>query len=138
LYIDEQVGRRRLWPPSHRCSRLIYRLSKTNASSIFWPSADVPFVVMAMVLPSRSEDLMRRSPRMTSKFIAALLLLVAWVGLPLAAGLTATKAEEVGVSSERLQRLHDTIQHHIDAHDFSGAVTLVARKGRLVQFEAQE
>lgn len=40
------------------------------------------------------------------------------------------------MSSERLQRIHEAVQHHIDAHDVSGAVTLVARKGRIVHFEA--
>ena len=47
-----------------------------------------------------------------------------------------SKGEDVGMSSERLSRIHPMIQGHIDAGDFSGAVTLVARKGRLVHFEA--
>ena len=47
-----------------------------------------------------------------------------------------TKAEDVGMSSERLKRIHPMIQGHIDAGDFSGAVTLVARKGRVVHFDA--
>ena len=47
-----------------------------------------------------------------------------------------TKAEDVGMSSERLKRIHPMIQGHIDARDFSGAVTLVARKGKVVHFEA--
>ena len=46
------------------------------------------------------------------------------------------KPEEVGMSSERLQRVHEAIQRHIDAADISGAVTLLARKGRVVHFEA--
>src|SRR5437016_1493649 len=47
------------------------------------------------------------------------------------------KPEEVGVSSQRLQRIHELMQRHIDAKDFSGAVTLVARNGRIAHFEAQ-
>ena len=47
-----------------------------------------------------------------------------------------TKAEDVGMSSERLRRIHPMIQGHIDAGDFSGAVTLVARKGKVVHFDA--
>ena len=47
-----------------------------------------------------------------------------------------SKAEDVGMSSERLARIHPMIQGHIDAGDFSGAVTLVARKGRVVHFDA--
>ena len=46
------------------------------------------------------------------------------------------KAEDVGLSTERLQRIHEVIQRHIDAKEISGAVTLVARKGRVAHFEA--
>jgi CubicO group peptidase (beta-lactamase class C family) len=57
--------------------------------------------------------------------------------LPLAAAtLPETKPEDVGLSRERLQRIHDTIQRHIDSHDISGAVTLVMRKGRMAHLEA--
>ena len=57
--------------------------------------------------------------------------------LPLeAASIQSGKPEDVGLSPERLGRIHETIQRHIDAHDISGAVTLVARKGRIAQFEA--
>ncbi len=44
----------------------------------------------------------------------------AWAG-----DLPRAKPEEVGVSSERLGRIHETIQRHIDEHRISGAVTLV-------------
>jgi CubicO group peptidase (beta-lactamase class C family) len=47
-----------------------------------------------------------------------------------------SKAEDVGMSSERLKRIHQLIQAHVDRKDFSGAVTLVERKGKLVHFEA--
>ena len=58
------------------------------------------------------------------------------IALPLAAAsIQAAKPEEVGLSSERLQRIRQTIQRHIDAHDITGAVTLVARKGRIAHFE---
>ena len=46
------------------------------------------------------------------------------------------KPETVGVSTERLGRIREKMQQHMDAHDISGAVTLVARKGRLVHLEA--
>src|SRR5664279_2511867 len=59
------------------------------------------------------------------------------IALPLAAAsIQASKPEDVGLSSERLQRIHQTIQGHIDGHDITGAVTLVARKGRIAHFEA--
>src|SRR3954454_18041237 len=53
-----------------------------------------------------------------------------------AASIQATKPEDLGFSSERLQRIHAAVQRHIDEHDISGAVTLVARKGRIAHFEA--
>ena len=69
---------------------------------------------------------------------ARTVLFVALLALPLAAAsIQSAKPEDVGLSSERLQRIHETVQRHIDAHDIAGAVTLVARKGRVAHFEAQ-
>ena len=45
------------------------------------------------------------------------------------------KPEEVGLSSDRLQRIHALMQQNIDAGNFAGAVTLVARHGRIAHFE---
>ena len=45
------------------------------------------------------------------------------------------KPDEVGISAERLKRIHDVIQTHLDARDFDGSVTLVARKGKVVHLE---
>jgi CubicO group peptidase (beta-lactamase class C family) len=65
----------------------------------------------------------------------ALVCLVA--GLPLQAGSVAVaKPEEVGLSSERLARIHEAVQRHIDAGSIAGAVTLVARHGRIAHHEA--
>jgi CubicO group peptidase (beta-lactamase class C family) len=47
------------------------------------------------------------------------------------------KPEEVGLSSERLKRIHDLIERRIEQRDISGAVTLVARRGRVAHLEAQ-
>ena len=49
--------------------------------------------------------------------------------------LPTAKAEEVGMSSERLPRINAAMQRHIDAKHLAGAVTLVARKGKVVHFE---
>ena len=65
---------------------------------------------------------------------AALAVLVA---SGLGAAPAGSKAEDVGMSSERLARIQPMIQGHLDAKDFAGAVTLVARKGKVVHFEAQ-
>jgi CubicO group peptidase (beta-lactamase class C family) len=47
------------------------------------------------------------------------------------------RPEDVGLSSERLQRVNQVIQRYIDAKDLAGAVTVVARRGRIAHFEAQ-
>ncbi len=57
--------------------------------------------------------------------------------LPLvAASIPSAKPEEVGLSSERLGRIHEAVQRHIDAQNICGAVTIVARRGRIAHFEA--
>ena len=48
----------------------------------------------------------------------------------------AVKPEEVGLSSERLQRISQMIQRHIAAGDLAGAVTIVARKGKVAHLSA--
>jgi CubicO group peptidase (beta-lactamase class C family) len=63
------------------------------------------------------------------------LCLLALSGLPLT-GAT-VKPESVGLSEERLTRVHDAMQRHIDSRDISGAVTLIARKGQIAWFHAQ-
>ena len=68
---------------------------------------------------------------------ALFLLAAAVLAWPLTAATPTAKPEEVGFSSERLHRISDLVQRHIDAGSFSGAVTLVARKGRIAHFEAQ-
>ena len=63
---------------------------------------------------------------------------LALVALPLVAGpLPSARPEEVGMSSERLKRIDQMIQSRITAGDLSGAVTIVARKGKVVHLEAQ-
>jgi CubicO group peptidase (beta-lactamase class C family) len=64
-------------------------------------------------------------------------IVTAAVPLTMALVPTAPKPEDVGLSSERLRRVHDAMQRHVDAKDVSGVVTLVARKGRIAHFEAQ-
>jgi len=56
---------------------------------------------------------------------------VAQTDLPIA------KPETVGVSSKRLERVKAFIQDYIDTNQIAGAVTLIARKGKVVHLEAQ-
>jgi CubicO group peptidase (beta-lactamase class C family) len=65
------------------------------------------------------------------------LIAAAVVAWPVTAATPTAKPEEVGFSSERLHRINDLVQRHITAGSFSGAVTLVARNGRIAHFEAQ-
>jgi len=59
-----------------------------------------------------------------------------WPGATLAGSIPTGKPEDVGMSSERLARIGPAMQKHIDAGEIAGVVTLVARRGRIVHFEA--
>ena len=45
-------------------------------------------------------------------------------------------AETVGMASARLQRIDEYFQRFVDDHAIAGAVTLVARKGKVVHHSA--
>lgn len=47
------------------------------------------------------------------------------------------RPEEVGLSSERLARIRAAMQRYIDRKEVPGAVTLVARRGKVAHLEAQ-
>jgi len=63
-------------------------------------------------------------------------LFPALLGLVLFGGIPEGKPEQVGLSSERLQRIHETMQRHIDEKDITGAVTLVTRRGQMAHLQA--
>jgi len=56
---------------------------------------------------------------------------------PLVAAGTTAKPEDVGLSSERLQRITQMIERRIAAGDMAGAVTIVARRGKVAHLAAQ-
>jgi CubicO group peptidase (beta-lactamase class C family) len=68
--------------------------------------------------------------------ITVLLVLAFISATSLAQTKPTTKPESVGMSTERLKRIHESLQRHIDAGDITGAVTAVARRGQVVHFEA--
>ena len=75
---------------------------------------------------------------MSTRKLASLLLgllLVAAPALVLRAE-TATP-QSVGLSTERLQRVHELVERTIAAGEIAGAVTLVARNGQVAYLEAQ-
>src|SRR5262245_8208062 len=77
------------------------------------------------------------SMRCVKRALSVLLPLVL-CGLTLAAGqVTISEPGDVGFSPDRLKRINELIQRRIDAGQISGAVTLVARRGRLVHLAAQ-
>jgi CubicO group peptidase (beta-lactamase class C family) len=63
--------------------------------------------------------------------------LVTVLTLPALTASPTSKPEDVGLSSERLQRINQMIERRIAAGDIAGAVTIVARKGKVVHHAAQ-
>ena len=70
---------------------------------------------------------------MRTRFAVALLTVFTLTAATVPGG----KPEDVGLSSERLQRVNDLVKTYIDSGQISGAVTMVSRKGRIAHFEAQ-
>lgn len=71
---------------------------------------------------------------------AAVLLALAMLlasTLAQANGFPTATPEEVGVSSDRLQRLSNTMQRYIDSNKLAGTVSLVARDGKVIHVESQ-
>ncbi len=72
--------------------------------------------------------------------VASALLALATRSLPAqqpsrpAPDVTVVKPETVGFSSERLERLHALIQNEIDQKQLAGAVTILARHGKIVEY----
>jgi len=66
-----------------------------------------------------------------------LVFVVAALVMRVDASTPTARPEEVGLSADRLKRVTELMQRLIDAKTFSGAVTLVARNGRIAHFEAQ-
>jgi CubicO group peptidase (beta-lactamase class C family) len=63
-------------------------------------------------------------------FFCFLISSTAWAELPTA------KPEDVGLSSERLNRISLTLKAHVEKGVIPGAVALVARKGKIAYFES--
>jgi CubicO group peptidase (beta-lactamase class C family) len=65
-----------------------------------------------------------------------LIFLFAFVPPVLAQELSVVKPQEVGLSSERLDRIHKTMQEHVDKNHIAGAVMLIARHGKVAYLES--
>jgi len=77
---------------------------------------------------------MSKGPRVRAWRSLPLLLAALW---PLAAPAQSARPESVGLSVTRLQRINQLIDRYMASGDISGAVTLVARNGRVVHLQAQ-
>jgi CubicO group peptidase (beta-lactamase class C family) len=82
--------------------------------------------------------LSQRFPHPELKLPALLLASVLGASTAWAAGhdLPAAKADSVGMSAERLARLNETMKGLIDQGRLAGAVTMVSRHGKVVEFDA--
>ena len=110
------------------------------------PSRVGPERIARMTAPGRAQSLTRnagggilspinrrKAMRLKTALAACCALAAAtvWSGeIPVA------EAESVGMSTERLLRIDAAMQRHIDAGDIQGAVTVVARRGKVVHFKA--
>ncbi len=66
----------------------------------------------------------------------ALILALQTAALCGAAELPTAKPESVGFSSDRLQNLHSLIQSEIDEKQLAGAVTILARRGKVIDYRS--
>ena len=69
------------------------------------------------------------------RIVLILIMLVASIGVQ-AKPLPNTKPERVGMSNERLQRMSELSQRYVDEGRIAGIITMVARNGKVVHFEA--
>ena len=91
--------------------------------------------MLASCVPE-SEVAMLDSCRRLRLAAIALALVVLLFSPSIPAATTFAKPDEVGLSSERLKRVGDAIQRNIQAGNIVGAVTLVARRGRVAHHQA--
>src|SRR5687767_7728659 len=71
---------------------------------------------------------------MSAKLLAPLLVLCFSCVSLWSDSLPRANAEKLGFDPERLGRMRAMVQQHIDDHKHAGAITLVARKGKVADF----
>ncbi|MHC4179712.1 MAG: serine hydrolase domain-containing protein, partial [Planctomycetota bacterium] len=60
-----------------------------------------------------------------------------WIASPAAGkGLPVAAPEQVGLSGKKLAEIGPFVQKYIDAQEMSGAITIIARRGKVIHFEA--
>jgi len=78
----------------------------------------------------------RLALRGLSKLLLSFILLLSTTGTWASENLPTVSPESVGISSERLARIDDFFQRFVDDRQIAGAVTLVARHGKIVHHSA--
>jgi CubicO group peptidase (beta-lactamase class C family) len=71
-----------------------------------------------------------------SKFARVLILILLAGSAPAAQQLPTAPPESVGISAERLERLHRAMQEFVDRREVGGVVTLLAREGKIADVHA--
>ena len=90
--------------------------------------------IHSKLTPNKADSIMRKT-RLTQFSVLSISSLLL-VNLVFAADIPRATPEEVGMSSERLEQINTVMQRHMDAGDIQGAVTAVARRGKLIHFES--
>jgi CubicO group peptidase (beta-lactamase class C family) len=70
------------------------------------------------------------------RVVFAVLLVLVAVPFAVAGELPTAKPKDVGLDADKIQKVHDAVQALIDKKEMAGAVVAVARKGKVVVFEA--
>jgi CubicO group peptidase (beta-lactamase class C family) len=73
---------------------------------------------------------------LTAALISALVVVTSSAWSQVGLGLETAPAEQVGVSKEKLGRIHDVLQENVSDGKLAGTVVLVARKGKLIYADA--
>src|SRR5262245_12043085 len=118
-----------------KCARVRASIDTRQRRTCQTPATGRTSMEVAMRFPSPPAGRLR-----VALPIALVVAALGGAGAPRAAdepGLPIARAETVGMSSQRLQRVRAFVQQYIDSNQIAGAVTLVARKGKVVHFENQ-
>src|SRR4051812_18221897 len=105
---------------------------------IAWPHRWPPLRRCHSLRPSThgAAEPERETPMVTTRIVAVAFCLLASTAAFAADPLPRAKPEEVGLSSERLARIGETLKADIDAGRIPGAVIAIARRGKLVALDA--
>ena len=78
-----------------------------------------------------------RSATLLTRLVGALVVLLMTSALPASArDLPKSSAQRVGMSSERLSAIKDLSESYVADKKVPGMITMIARRGKIVQFEA--